>query len=268
MTTQNFHILVEQSVQKISSFAYEDMLPEEVDLHANKTFYQMLDDYADFKRVGNRMDDTEARLNDIRTVVVRDTNISVAVVDSNVTVASLPDNYLYLVGIDLDVLYKCSKVPVTIIEPNKFYVVGSGTITINGITYQKDQLIDTSTLSSNLSVPKTCILYRLGQKKVYGRIVRNEDVNYLQDHIFGKTSDRSPVTTVAGSTIYIYTDNFFIKSGSISYIRKPSIININNPSTDIDLPENGAYKLVTATALNICAITEQSQQKLENLKTQ
>lgn len=268
MTTQNFHILVEQAVQKISSFAYEDMLPEEVDLQANRTFYEMLDDYADLKRVGNRMDDTEARLNDIRTVVVRDTNISVTVLDSNVTVASLPTNYLYLVGIDLNILYKCSRVPVTIIEPNKFYIVGSGTITINSITYSKDQLIDTSTLLANISVPKTAILYRLGQKKVYGRVVRNEDVNYLQDHVFGKTSDRSPVTTIADNRIHIYTDGFFVQNGKITYIRKPNIIDIASPNSLIDLPENGAYKLVTGTAVNVCAITEQSQQKLENIKTQ
>lgn len=268
MITQQFHILVEQGVQKISSFAYEDMLPEEVDLQANSSFYQMLDDYADFKRVGNRMDDTEARLNDIRTVVVRDTNLSVTVVDSSVTVASLPDNYLYLVGIDLSVLFQCSKIPITIIEQNKFYIVGEGAITINEVTYTIGQLVDTSELVSTISVPKTVILYRLGTKKSYGRVVRNEDVNYLQDHIFGKTSYKSPITTVSDSRLYIYTDNFFIQTATITYIRKPNVIDISNPNAIIDLPENGAYKLVRATTLNICAITEQPQQKLENLKTQ
>lgn len=268
MTTQTFHILVEQDVQKISSFAYEDMLPEEVDIQANKSFYQLLNDFADLKRVGNRMNDTEARLNDIRTVVVRDTNISVSVVDSNVTVASLPNNYLYLVGIDLSLLYQCSRVPVTLLEPNKFYIVGSGSILINNITYNTGQLVDTSSLAASRSIPKTGMLYRLGQKKVYGRIVTNEDVNYLQDHAFGKTSDKSPVTTVADNKIYIYTDKFFIQDAKITYIRKPNAINITSPNVVIDLPENGAYKLAALTAVNICAITEQAQQKLENIKTQ
>lgn len=264
MTVQQLHTIVEQDVQKISSFAYEDMLPEEVDIQANKSFYQMLNDFADLKRVGNRMDDTEARLNDIRTVVVRDTNISVAVIDSSVSVASLPENYLYLVGVGMSVLYKCSKIPMTTLTAQS-YIVESGSITINNTTYTAGKIINNV---STITVPKNVVIYRLGLKKVYGRIVRNEDVNFLQDHVFGKSTYKSPVTTITGNQLFIYTNDFFIKDIKITYIRKPKIINIATPTDTIDLSENGAYKLARLVVLNITEVTEQPQQKIENLKNQ
>lgn len=266
MTVQQLHILVEQDVQKISSFAYEDMLPEEVDIQANKAFYQMLDDFADFKRVGNRMDDSEARLNDIRTVVVRDTNLNIAVIDGSVSVASLPENYLYLVGVEISVLYQCSRMPVNSVEPNQFYGVKKGSIIVDSVVHTVGSIIDVINVST--PIPKGTIILRLGLKKVYGRVVRNEDVNYLQDHNFGKSSYSSPITTITGNELYIYTNDFFVKDCKITYIRKPLTVDINTPNVQIDLPDNSAYKLAKLTALNIVEVTEQPQQKIENLKTQ
>lgn len=262
MITETFHILVEQEVQKISSFAYEDMLLEEVDLQANKAFYDWLDSFAEFQERGNRMDDTEARLNDIRTLVVRDSPLSL-VVEGSVSVASLPDNYLYLVGAKMDILYECIKLRATSIVANVPYILKSGSLNYNSIAYVAGDLVQGNV---NQALGKSDILYPLTTLMRYGRIVRNEEVYQLEDHYYGKSSYRSPVVYVAEGNINVQTNGFFVQNLEIVYIRKPNPVDSSQPSQLIDLPENGAYKLVTKTAEIIMKATEQSQQKIENLK--
>lgn len=261
MNVLAFHTLVEQDVQKISSFAYEDMLPEEVDVQANKAFYLWLDDFADFQPRGNRMDDTETRLNDIRTLIVRASPLSL-VSNGSVTVASFPDNYLYLVGIEMKVLYQCSKIKQTRLQPNKKYIVMS-TLLYNGVTYNSGDVL---TPHSTFILGKTDIVYQLSTRTSYGRIVRNEEVSQLNDTYYGKTNYKSPIVGIDEDGIFISTDNFYIDSAIIDYIRIPKVIDSNNPDDEIDLPINGCYKLAKLTTETILQITEQSQQKIENLK--
>lgn len=261
-TVSDFHILVEQDVQKISSFAYEDMLPEEVDVQANKAFYLWLDEFASFQPRGNRMDDTEARLNDIRTLVVRDSPLSL-VTDGGVSVASFPDNYLYLVGIKLNVWYECSVLKQKNILPNRRYVLKSETLDYNGDTYNKGDMIIGTTTSL---LGKLDVVYQLSERVSVGRIVRNEDETNLSDTYYGKTHYKSPIVVVSEEGISVLTSNFFVDTAKAIYIREPINIDSSTPNTEIDLPINGYYKLAQKTVEAILKVTEQGQQKIENLK--
>lgn len=263
MTVQDFHILVEQDVQKISSFAYEDMQLEEVDIQANKAFYEWLDDFAEYQPRGNRQDDTEARLNDIRTLVVRDAQLSL-VSNDGVSVASLPDDYLYLVGVKVNVYFECSKIRQTQILPSKRYVAKS-IVVYNSVTYNSGDLI-IGTTSHTLSRSET--VYELATKVSYARITRNEEVDKLNDTYYGITSYKSPIVSVNTDGLSISTLNkFFVGTGTFTYIRRPRVIDSSNPNDDIDLPINGCYKLANKTVECILRITEQSQQKIQNLLT-
>lgn len=262
MTNYEFQIEVEQAVQKISTFAYEDLLPEEVDIQANSAFYEWLDTFASFQPRGNRQDDTEARLNDISTLVIRNTPLSL-VVNGSVSVASLPDNYLYLVGIRMTTWYECSQRRQSQIVDGKIYIAKS-VVNYNEQTYNKGDFI-IGTVSYTLA--KTELVFELSSKLVSGRIVRNEEVDKLNDTYYGKTSYRSPITSVSSTGLEIETNNFYITGVKIVYIRQPLKINSANPNVDIDLPINGAYKLVAKTVEKILKVTEQPQQKIQNLLT-
>lgn len=262
MTNYEFQIEVEQAVQKISTFAYEDLLPEEVDIQANSAFYAWLDEFASFQPRGNRLDDTEARLNDISTLVIRNTPLSL-VRNGSVSVASLPDNYLYLVGAKMTTWYECSQKRQTQIVEGKVYIAKS-VVTYNNITYNYGDFIVGSVL---YNLAKTETVYLLSSTTVSGRIVRNEDVDKLADTYYGKTSYRSPIISINTTGLQIEADKFFVTDAKITYIRQPLKINSSNPDVDIDLPINGAYKLVAKTVEKILKVTEQSQQKIQNLIT-
>lgn len=263
MTVEDFHILVEQDVQKISSFAYEDLQPEEVDIQANKAFYLWLDDFAAFQQRGNRLDDTEARLNDIRTLVVRDAQLSL-VDNGNVSVASLPENYLYLLGIRLTVYYECSQRRQEQIIAGKKYIAKSA-INYNNTQYNKGDLIIGT---SNHILGRSELALELSTKIVTGRPVRNEEVDDLNDTHYGVTHYRSPIVSINSAGLYVSTlAKFFVdSSATFTYIRKPAVIDSATPTTEIDLPINGAYKLARLTVEEILKVTEQPQQKIQNLQ--
>lgn len=262
MTVEKFHILVEQKLQKISSFSYEDLLPQEVDLQANAAFYNWLNSFADFQQRGNRMDDTEARLNDIRTLVIRDSSLS-TVTEGSASVASLPENYLYLVGAKMDVLYECVKIRVDSIVANTPYILKSATLTYNSSSFITGNLVEGSV---SMSLSRSDILYPLTTRERYGRVIRNEEVYLLEEHFYGKSQPRSPIVYVNEDNITVSNPKFFIKNLKIVYIRKPLEIDSSTPNANIDLPENGAYKLIDKTVEWIMKATEQAQQKIENFK--
>lgn len=263
MTVESFHILVEQDVQKISTFAYEDLQPEEVDIQANKAFYNWLNEFAEFQPRGNRQDDTEARLNDIRTLVVRDAPLSL-VTTGDVSVASLPDAYLYLVGVKLKVYYECSQRRQTQIQPSKRYVAKS-VVVYNSVTYNKGDIIVGTTTHI---LGRSELVLQLSVLDVHGRITRNEEVDKLNETHYGKTHYKSPIVAINSDGLYVSTlSKFFIDdNATFSYIRKPAIIDSASPNTEIDLPINGAYKLAERTVTEILKVTEQSQQKIQNLQ--
>lgn len=263
MKVLEFQTLIEQDVQKMSSFAYEDMLPEEVDIQANKAFYIWLDSFANFQPRGNRLDDTEARLNDIRTLIVRDSPLSLASTGS-VSVASFPEDYLYLVGIKMQILFECSNKKQESILPNKKYILKSDSLVYNSHTYSKGDLIIGTTTQL---LGKSDVVHELSNKLSSGRIVRSEELDLLNTTFYGRTHEDSPLVGADENGIYISTLNkFFIESSKIIYIRKPREIDSSIPNDDIDLPINGCYKLAQLTVEAILRVTEQPQQKIENLK--
>jgi hypothetical protein len=263
MTTRDLHILIEQDVQKISSFAYEDLLPEEIDIQANKSYYEFLNDFAQFQPRGNRFNDTEARMNDIRTLIVRETPLD-TVRTGGVSVASLPSSYLYLVGLKAETLAECSLEYAVTVEPNKFYILKSDTITIEGDTYTKGQVV-------TVTVPYTAgstKFIELTKQTIPCRIVTNEEYEELEQHHYGKSKYMSPLAVISSEGITLSTKDFFINKVYLTYIKKPNVINIASPSAELQLPINSAYKLAKLTVNNILQITEQSQQKITNLQSE
>lgn len=257
MTTLDFHINVEQEVQKISSFAYENIEPEELDIQANKSFYQFLNDFVTLQPRGNQLNDTEARLNDIRSLVIRDTPLS-AITNDSVSVASLPNSYLYLVGLKADVYTECNKV--TELVPNNFYLLKVGSYVIDSVTYPQGSIVKTL---NKLTVPKdTFVQMTFSQRPV--RIVSNADYYDLEDSHYGKSTKKSPLGSVWGNQISISTKGFLINKVYLSFVRKPKAVSIATPNEEIELPINSTYKLIALTALNIMKVTEQPQQKIVN----
>ena len=249
MTTYDFHTLVEQDVQKISSFAYQDLLPEEIDIQANKSFLQYLNDFVDFQPKGNRLNDTEARLNDIRTLIVKDFPIG-AVVTGSVSVAFLPNNYLYHLGLKADVYKQCNAV--TELLPNKFYLLTVGSYVIDGANYIAGSIVSPL---SKMVVPKDTFV-RLQKSIVPCRIVSNANKTELESHYYGKTTADSPLGVIVGNQIQIDLNGFLINRVQLYYIRKPKTISFSLPNDEIDLSLNGQYKLAALTVQNIKAVTE------------
>ena len=93
MTNLKLHTLIEQNLQNIGSFAYQDMLPEEVDLQINYVIDWFIRNTLDAYQK------KQSTLEDLRTITEKNYVISMLQDSSGTfTTGSLPDGYLYLIN--------------------------------------------------------------------------------------------------------------------------------------------------------------------------
>lgn len=120
MTVQELHYAVDQGLQKVGSYAYDNFLPEEIDLWLNRGQEQFIKDrafqHSDKKQIG--FTGTQKRLDDLRLIIRLDYTDDVAPqAGVEFQEFNLPLDYLYLINIRVSIYSdKCK--PATTASPN------------------------------------------------------------------------------------------------------------------------------------------------------
>jgi len=102
MTVQELHYAVDQGLQKVGSFAYDNFLPEEIDYWLNRAQDRFIKDrafsHSDIKQLGFVAN--QKRLDDLRLLITNDyTDETSGQAGIEFQYYDLPANYLYLVNI-------------------------------------------------------------------------------------------------------------------------------------------------------------------------
>lgn len=232
------HRLIEQDVQKMGFFAYDDLEPEEIDLKINEQIYAFIEAVVDVTKgrkpkigIVEGFQEDQVSLDSLRTIHLKDTSMTLADF-SDGEKFDLPTNYLHHVKTKLGITYTC-------IEGGKSV---------------------TKTL-----VPKATL--RLGE---------SQNIEIMRRSSFYKTKKESPLGELVGSTVYIYEDSEFeITTAELDYIKRPAKVTyvkdgggsydpIN--SIQCDLPDTVLYTIVNMTVLKILKVIETKQQKIVNLQ--
>jgi len=102
MTVQEMHYAVDQGLQKVGSFVYDNFLPEEIDFFLNKMQERFVKDRvfntADPKKLGFSLN--QKRLDDVRAILEIDfTDMNVGSPSVPYQRYDLPIDYLYLINL-------------------------------------------------------------------------------------------------------------------------------------------------------------------------
>jgi hypothetical protein len=102
MTVQELHYAVDQGLQKVGSYAYDNFLPEEIDYWLNRAQERFIKDrafsHSDLKQLGFVAN--QKRLDDLRLIVNNDyTDNTAAQAGIEFQYYDLPANYLYLINV-------------------------------------------------------------------------------------------------------------------------------------------------------------------------
>ena len=82
------------------------------------------------------------------------------------------------------------------------------------------------------------------------KLVQFDDVYVMAKDPFNKTKNSSPLATMRGNHIDIYTDEtFIIDTVKLTYIRQPQVV--QSPNTDCDLPEHTHEEIVKMAVSSI-----------------
>lgn len=130
MTVQEMHYAVDQGLQKVGSFVYDNFLPEEIDFFLNKMQERFIKDRvfntADPKRLG--FSSNQKRLDDIRSILEVDfTDVIAGSPSVPYQRHDLPVDYLYLINLRVRLTpAHCDSsvikvMPARVVEQDKLY---------------------------------------------------------------------------------------------------------------------------------------------------
>lgn len=231
MTIAEMHIAINQGLQKIASFQADIFLPQELDLEINKNISrfvkQRYSKISNLKREG--FEESQKRIDDLRTLVTEfsantvykgqigtlhyiDTFELNAPGSSYTGVNS--DNYLHLLNIRALVEYNNCK-PVTVAP-----IVNPSPRSIG---------------SNKTTTSSAC------------KFAQHDDIYELLEDPFNTTKHTTPLYTIIGNSIDLYTDDtFVIPKVKITYLRFPITVNILT-IVNCDLPLHTHQEIVDMT---------------------
>ncbi len=240
MYIKEAHILIQQGLQDIGVFANSDALPEEVDIRINDEIWNVLEE--DFKPLNKPQgfSSIQGNLDKYKDLLEKDVLLEVVKQDENY-VATLPENYYHLVKDKSVVLYECTTCNVTSgnLLVGEWYIVKGFPITYNGTLRNKGDIfkcIEASTTYTNIATNEKIIVNHLNRRNVPNRLTEEANIEEINRNALTKTNAKSPLSTLAGSKLFIKAVGFFIEKAYISFIRKPNraysdFTKYNNSST-------------------------------------
>lgn len=255
MDIRKVHILVEQGLQQVGVFAYDDFLHEEIDLQIDKAVYRILKSAFNPIQANNSFQYNQGVLDRIR--VLQETDVllnSSKFPQSGYIQAPLPEDYIhYIRSISLvETSTCCGSSHCTCIDEGKFYKVLTGAIIYNNIEYREGDVfqgVEGKQVYSELPSEDEIKVVDFSPKRSSNRIIESDKVYEVLSNGLSKTISRSPVGEIGKDFIRIYYSNFVVNNLLFSYIRTPEPVNFNfkRLSSSDELEQGIEYEVLTGT---------------------
>lgn len=280
------HLTIEQKLQQVGVFAYDDFHPDEIDLQINESQNSIIKSAFRSIRPENKVEDTQLVLDRFRVLKVGHKTITGGVIDDDFVKFQLPEDYLHLLddySLVEDVA-NCKKLEAC--DPIKYnfkYKVIKGRVLYNGEFYKEGEIFIGIENVENFSVAsgEKGIVREVKTKRSPNRLTESNLISTVLDNTLYTTSSRSPISEIVQQELLVHFSNFVVEGVKISYIRKPQLVNFHfkrYSSTDA-LSTNTKYQVVketvnyngttyglgeTFTTTSISAFTGTGEVKLEN----
>jgi hypothetical protein len=274
MTSEEMHIATQQGLQRMGSYAFGDVLGEEIDLQlvrmqerfVKQRFDKSLSDPLEFQQ-------TQKRLDDLRTLIVptvRSTSIAEADIDSNtdfydVYVATTTGNSWYM-KVPPVLQPWTDAIPDPILNPVEY----AAYLAFLAADPEYMFLIDAWVM---VKVNSTCDDNTAIMAPV--RLVKREELTRTLKHPFAKSTIDSMVGTMVDDKVYVHGDGtLIITEININYIKAPQAIVYGpgyiEPSTervDSELPVHTHNEIVDMTVQHMSALIQAPNYQQQVLET-
>lgn len=237
LTIQDTHRQIEEDVQRLGFYVYDNLESEQIDLQINRQIYYAIDGILD-KYFGRKLkigidqgfQVDQVSLDNLRQQHVKDANTTLTTSTGIGKKFELPADYYHYIKAKATISYSCYE---------------------DGVKKTKTEPV-----------------------KV--RIVKSQDIDNMLNHPFHKTVKESPIGEIAGNYVYIYTNSDFdVTEVKLDYIKKPVKVVFAKDisgnydaanSVHFDIDNSLQYMIIDMTVLKIIKIIESPQQKIINLE--
>src|SRR5690606_28659581 len=135
MDIRKVHILIEQKLQQVGVFAYDDFQSEEVDLQIDASVFKILKSAFNPIRQDNQFQYNQGVLDRIRTLQKTEVVLPIDRTEEDYCESDLPEDYIHRIRVSASVavpenctVLKCNK-----IESGKSYILRQGHILYNEV---------------------------------------------------------------------------------------------------------------------------------------
>lgn len=239
----DMHRLLDQELQSMGFFSVQGLAPEEIDLQINAQIDNFVEAVVDKHkkkqpRIGVKegFQENQVRLDDLRTIQMKDVTCAINTYGSDGFSFSLPGDYSHHIKTKVVCSYDCQS------------IVKGKSVPI------------TNTVNPQIRIGESEDIENMRNHPFYKTTLESPLAEIVGNTVFVYTNN---------------TDSpFTITSAKMDYIRKPAVVKFNHDNTgnynsvgsiDCDLPHTVHRQIVSMTAIHIITILESSQQKLVNL---
>lgn len=272
MLPKKIHILIEQGLQQVGVFAYSDFTHEEIDLEINKQQYAYLNKifnpnvYAG-QKASNYFEFNQEVLDRI-SVLQKTVNLTKFNTEEDNVSYTIPSDYLHYIRSTSNVSpinLQCSKLYCNKVEPNKTYKILSGSILYKGVQYNKGDsfVADTESKFEIIPTQEMINVAEIKSKKFRNRLGHSYQIDDLLENSLTTSKINSPVCSIVGNLLKVYTNNFSVNTVQLLYCRKPIEVNFGT-GTGLDFPDDVCYEIIDLVVTALSIDSEQNQQKIVN----
>lgn len=241
MTSSEMHIRFKLGVDKLDSLSSPNLASEVVDILLNRAQERIVKQRMSGLNVHRTsFEETQKRRDDLRVLMTNAVLTPAAPTSDNKpygVFVTLPTNPLYWFATneEVDVYYKpCNASVVTTIEYDKTYLVFSGSIVYDGITYNAPSTFSRGTATTYTGTGK---VYEASSKRTQVKPVTHDEYNSVIRDPFGKPDENQVLSLMFGNQIELLgEEGFALGNYYLRYIRKPQTIVFN--SVDCELADH------------------------------
>lgn len=261
------HQTIDQGLQNVASFIYQDLRETEVDLQFNRVVNKFIRMYFEPKEKDPKNDkfpgfeQIEVNLDDLRLLIESDNIIAP-------TGDNLPDNYRYLISDRSIIDHPCSNIIVKSgdIKPTKIYK-NKGTTTIIYATdpYPPEYIftgaLETVFTSQEVGIEKVVLL-----DEVTNRLTKQDRLTNVLGNYFEKTKYTSPVSKLTKKSISVYQTDFSVEKIVIDYIRIPIKLVWDSGTNWLEFPEEVIEMLCDLTVKRLLEMTQSKRYETKTIE--
>lgn len=251
MTIAEMHVAIQQGLQRMGSYDFSDMLPEEIDLQINRMQERFVKQRFDVSIADPQgFQQTQKRLDDIRTVIVNDFQYT------------QKDEYAEYTNTTADFTTTFFENPTddewfVVLPTNYMFLINVRVLAIRGDNCDPS---DANASSDAQTFEVDC------------RITKRNLLPKMQQHPFGKSRYDSPLATIVDNRLYVHGDGVFRVTGFIiDYIERPTEVKYgsrylsqsnqtstqgSNTDIDCDLPLHTHNEIVDMTVQHIAGVIQ------------